>query len=110
MMSGDRSQIKQLFLNLFLNSIQAMENGGEIRVEADLRNPHQVFVTVADTGTGIPEEYQDKVFDPFFTTKKAGTGLGLSICYSIVKAHDGDISVKSRPGEGTMVLVTFPMT
>ena len=110
MMSGDRSQIKQLFLNLFLNSIQAMEAGGEIRVEADLRNSHQAFVTVADTGTGIPEEYQDKVFNPFFTTKKTGTGLGLSICYSIVKAHDGDISVKSRPGEGTIILVTLPMT
>ncbi len=110
LLSGDKSQIKQLFLNLLLNAVQAMEGGGEIRVEAAIRNPHQILVTVADTGPGIPEECQDKVFDPFFTTKKTGTGLGLSICYNIVKAHDGDISIKSRPGEGTIVLVTLPMT
>jgi signal transduction histidine kinase len=105
---GDRSQLKQLFLNIFLNAIQAMPAGGELAVEARQKEGPKAAVTVADTGEGIPEENMDRIFDPFFTTKKSGTGLGLSIGYNIVKSHRGDIEVKSRPGQGTTILITLP--
>lgn len=106
---GDRSQLKQLFLNLFLNALQAMEPGGELAVEALGKNGTKAVVAVSDTGEGIPEENLDRIFDPFFTTKKGGTGLGLSICYSVVKSHRGEIEVKSRLGKGTTIFVSLPL-
>ena len=105
---ADGSQLKQVFLNVFLNAVQAMEGGGALIVEALRHESGRPLVRVTDTGPGIPEEALDKVFDPFFTTKKGGTGLGLSICYTIVKAHGGEIEVRSRLGEGTTVLVSLP--
>jgi len=107
-LDGDKSQIKQLFLNIFLNGIQAMEGGGRLSVEVLPLDNGKVLVRVTDTGGGIAEENLDRIYDPFFTTKKGGTGLGLSICYSIVKSHQGEIEVRSRLGQGTTVLVTFP--
>jgi signal transduction histidine kinase len=106
--NGDRSQLKQLFLNLFLNSLQAMGDGGELKVEVSSAGGENLLVSVADTGQGIPGENLDRVFDPFFTTKKGGTGLGLSICYGIVRSHDGEIEVRSTVGLGTTVLVKLP--
>jgi len=106
---GDRSQLKQLFLNLFLNAVQAMPDGGSLRVEARRGNGPKAVVSVADTGEGIPEDRLDRIFDPFFTTKKNGTGLGLSICDHIVKTHDGDIEVKSKAGRGTTIFVRLPL-
>ncbi len=105
---ADGSQLKQVFLNVFLNAVQAMEGGGALTVEALRHESGRPLIRVTDTGPGIPEEALDKVFDPFFTTKKGGTGLGLSICYTIVKAHGGEIEVRSRLGEGTTVLVSLP--
>ncbi|OGD17755.1 MAG: hypothetical protein A2W03_11815 [Candidatus Aminicenantes bacterium RBG_16_63_16] len=107
--NGDKSQLKQLFLNLFLNSLQAMPQGGELKLEAGPADGKDVLVTVTDTGEGIPEENLDRVFDPFFTTKKGGTGLGLSICYGIVRSHEGNIEVRSQPGRGTTVLTKLPL-
>ena len=107
---GDRSQLKQLFLNVFLNAIQAMPAGGELKVEALRKDGPKAVVAVADTGEGIPEENLDRIFDPFFTTKKSGTGLGLSICYNIIKSHRGEIEVKSRAGQGTTILVSLPLS
>jgi len=106
--NADRSQIKQLFLNVFLNAIQAMDGGGTMTVDNTLLESGKTLVRVSDTGPGISEDDLEKVFDPFFTTKKGGTGLGLSICYTIVKAHGGEIELRSRPGGGTTVLVTLP--
>jgi signal transduction histidine kinase len=106
---GDKSQLKQLFLNLLLNAVQSMPAGGMLTVEALRKDGPKAVVTVADTGEGIPEENLDRIFDPFFTTKKGGTGLGLSICYNIVKSHGGDIEVKSRVGQGTTILVSLPL-
>ncbi len=106
---GDRSQLKQLFLNLFLNSLQAMPQGGELKLEVSPADGENLLVTVSDTGEGIPEENLDRVFDPFFTTKKSGTGLGLSICYGIVRSHEGNIEVRSQPGRGTTVLTKLPL-
>jgi len=108
LLNGDKSQVKQLFLNILLNAIQAMEGGGRLGVEVLSPGGGRVLVRVSDSGVGIPEENMDRIFDPFFTTKKGGTGLGLSICYSIVKSHGGEIEVRSKPGEGTTVLVTLP--
>jgi signal transduction histidine kinase len=105
---ADGSQLKQVFLNVFLNAVQAMEAGGTLTVEALRAGSGRPLVRITDTGPGIPEEALEKVFDPFFTTKKGGTGLGLSICYTIVKAHGGEIEVRSRLGEGTTVLITLP--
>jgi signal transduction histidine kinase len=105
---ADGSQLKQVFLNVFLNAVQAMENGGEVAVEAVPLENGRALVRVADTGPGIPEDALEKVFDPFFTTKKGGTGLGLSICYTIIKAHGGEIELRSRVGAGTTVLISLP--
>ncbi|HOW85777.1 MAG TPA: ATP-binding protein [Candidatus Aminicenantes bacterium] len=105
---ADGSQLKQVFLNVSLNAVQAMAGGGRLTVEVLPLEGGKAIVRFTDTGPGIPEEALDKVFDPFFTTKKGGTGLGLSICYAIVKAHGGEIELRSRPGEGTTVLVALP--
>ncbi|MHB8095059.1 MAG: GAF domain-containing sensor histidine kinase [Candidatus Aminicenantales bacterium] len=106
---ADKSQLKQLFLNLFLNAIQAMPEGGEMKVTAALKDDRRAVVSVEDSGEGIPEANLDRIFDPFFTTKKGGTGLGLSICYNIVKSHQGEIEVESFPGRGTKILVNLPL-
>jgi signal transduction histidine kinase len=106
--NGDKSQLKQLFLNLFLNALQAMKEGGQMKVEVSALEAQRVLVAVTDSGEGIPEENLDKIFDPFFTTKKGGTGLGLSICYTIVKTHHGDIEINSKAGQGTTALVKLP--
>jgi len=106
--NADGSQLKQVFLNVFLNAVQAMEGGGALTCEAVLLESGKSLIRVVDTGPGITEEALEKVFDPFFTTKKGGTGLGLSICYAIVKGHGGEIELRSRLGEGTTVLVTLP--
>jgi len=111
---GDASELRQLFLNLFLNSLQAMPEGGTLAVEVgwaaeDARGSPCVEVRVCDSGCGIPPENLDKIFDPFFTTKRDGTGLGLSVCHRIVERHEGDIQVQSVVGEGTAVIVKLPL-
>jgi len=86
-----------------------MPLGGELKLEVGPADGKDVLVTVTDTGEGIAEEDLERVFDPFFTTKKGGTGLGLSICYGIVRSHDGNIEVRSRPGRGATVLTKLPL-
>jgi signal transduction histidine kinase len=105
---GDRAQLKQLFLNLLFNSLQAMNEGGELRVGIS-RQTEKVLVVISDNGEGIAEENLDKIFDPFFTTKKGGTGLGLSVCYGIIKSHQGEIEIKSKVNVGTTAVVRFPL-
>ncbi len=105
---ADGSQLKQVFLNVFLNAVQAMDTGGRLTVEAVPLEGGRSLVRVTDTGPGISDEALERVFDPFFTTKPGGTGLGLSICYTIVKAHGGEIELRSRPGAGTTVLISLP--
>lgn len=107
---GIASLLEQLFMNLFLNALQAMQTGGALRV-AVKTGSHEVQVIVADTGPGISKAALENIFDPFYTTSPVGkgTGLGLSICYSIVKQHAGSIEVESRPGEGTTFTVKLPL-
>jgi two-component system, NtrC family, sensor histidine kinase HydH len=109
----DKSQMHQVFLNLFLNAIQAMPNGGLLSIEAtphasqgtDGGEQESIKVVVSDTGKGIPPHLTRKIFDPFFTTKPRGVGLGLSITYQIIKKHGGTIKVDSKWGEGTSFIL-----
>ncbi len=100
-------QLRQAFLNLVLNALQAMPQGGSLELETD-SGDDQVRVRFADTGVGIPPEHLDRIFNPFFTTKQEGTGLGLAITHRIVQGHGGRIDVVSRPGAGTTFTLQFP--
>lgn len=109
----DSQRMQQVFLNLFMNSIQAIEKKpGEIGVRAEMDNEKmEAVIRIKDTGKGIPEDILGKIFDPFFTTKEvgAGTGLGLSIVYGIIEKHKGTISATSRPDEGTEFTIRLPL-
>ena len=113
---GDPDQLRQLLLNLLLNALQAMPEGGELtlRVETlDGRYPaidEWIQIVLADTGTGIPPEELEKIFDPFYTTKSEGTGLGLAISHRIVERHDGELTLESEPRQGTTVYLRFPVS
>lgn len=108
----DEAQLKQLFLNLFLNAIEAMGPGGELAIQVstkELRGEPWVVSEVADTGSGIPDSVKTNIFDPFFTTKPRGTGLGLAICRGIADAHRGTIRAEQRTDRsGTKIVVEFP--
>lgn len=106
--SLDASMLKQAFLNLILNAIQAMPNGGVLTVKSSLRSD-ALEVRIADTGVGISEGDRKKLFSPFFTTKKNGTGLGLAITYRIIENHRGKIDVTSEQGKGAMFTVKIPL-
>ena len=107
---GDRHTLQQVFLNLFLNALQAMDEGGLIHLDGGVDDQGDVRIEVNDTGRGIPEENLAHVFDPFFTTKAVGqgTGLGLSIAYGIIKKHGGRIEVRSKVDVGTTFTVHLP--
>ena len=105
----DEEQYKQVFLNLFLNSVQAMEEAGVIGVYGRyLPAEDAVEVCVVDTGPGIPDQLKHKVFDPFFTTKKTGTGLGLAVVHRLVTAQGGRISLEDNPDGGAVVRIVIP--
>jgi signal transduction histidine kinase len=106
---SDRGQLQQVFLNIINNAFAAVEDGGRIEIGIKDAGPNTLAVWIQDNGVGIPEEHLSRIFDPFFTTKKGGgTGLGLSITYGIVQKLGGQISVKSKVGEGTRFTVTLP--
>jgi two-component system NtrC family sensor kinase len=111
---GDPKQLGQVFLNLFLNAIEAMPRGGVFTLRSTLKTipeSHEEFlqISVEDTGCGISEKDRPYLFDPFFTTKDAGTGLGLSIVYSIVQKHNGQIEVESEMGKGSSFILSLPV-
>jgi PAS domain S-box-containing protein len=103
----DANQIRQVFLNLLRNSIDATRPGGRITIRMLLEDRYIIF-RIADTGVGIPQGNLDKIFDLFFTTKPNGTGLGLAICKKIVQDHGGDIAIASEEGKGAAVTVKLP--
>jgi signal transduction histidine kinase len=107
---GSEDRLRQLFLNLMLNAIEAMpeEGGGHLRIGAGRRD-ESVIVEFEDTGKGIPPEYADRVFEPFFTTKESGTGLGLAICFSVARVHGGTIELKRSGEEGSCFSVELPL-
>jgi len=104
----DADKIKQVLLNLCLNALGATEEGGALTVKLSRLNDSTVNIVVFDTGPGIDKKDLSHIFDPYFTTRPSGTGLGLSIVHKIIEAHDGEISVKSAPGEGTAVSILLP--
>ncbi|WP_053365916.1 ATP-binding protein [Bacillus sp. FJAT-27245] len=105
----EKNQIKQVFLNIFKNAMEAMGDGGEI--EITLRNDQagKCLITVQDEGCGIPEEILPRLGEPFYTLKEKGTGLGLMICHKIIKQHHGSIVYESRVNEGTLITITMPL-
>ncbi len=107
--SGDALQLKQAFLNLVLNAIHAMPQGGTLTLTTRaLDGRRQVRTSISDTGTGISEEQREKIFDLFYTTKEEGSGLGLPTVQRVVGSHGGKISVESAVGKGTTFHITFP--
>lgn len=111
---GVANELKQVFLNVLLNALQAIPEGGAIRCKCEewtqqLAGDRWAQVTISDSGAGIPPENLDKVFDPFFTTKRDGTGLGLSVCHGIIQRHEGEIDIQSIVGKGTTVFIRLPL-
>ncbi len=104
------SQLVQVFTNLFINASHAVPEKGTLEITTSM-DDSSIIISIKDNGTGIPEHVLPRIFDPFFTTKEAGkgTGLGLSISYGIIKKHGGNISVKSKEGEGTEFIISLPV-
>ena len=105
---ADPGQIKQVFLNLASNAIQAMPHGGKLKITTSSKD-NKAMISFTDTGHGIPEAQLLKIFDPFFTTKENGTGLGLAISYRIIERHGGRLSAESSPGKGTTLFIEIPL-
>jgi len=108
---GNKAEIKQVIWNMISNAVQAMPEGGRLKLEtrAVLNDTKQYLeIGISDSGCGIEEKYQDKIFEPFYTTKKNGTGLGLAIVNRIVESHMGTIRIKSKPEKGTDCIVLLP--
>jgi two-component system, sporulation sensor kinase E len=103
----DRNQIRQAIYNVIRNSFQAMENKGHLRVVTGTDDTH-VWVSIGDNGGGIDPKVADKIFQPYFTTKKDGTGLGLLVVQRIVRAHGGEIDLKSAAGKGVIFTIRIP--
>ena len=106
----DKGQIQQALLNLMLNALVAMPNGGELEIEASKTEEGKAQILVKDTGSGILEELQDKIFDSFLTGTTEGTGLGLSISKRILRAHDGNLDLLESGPQGTVFKITLPLT
>jgi signal transduction histidine kinase len=105
---ADRVQLQQVFMNLMLNAIEAMEGtGGELTVKSELQDGQLQF-SVSDTGVGLPMEKMDQIFSAFFTTKPQGSGMGLAISRSIVESHDGRLWATSNNGRGATFYFTLP--
>ena len=103
----DRNQIKQAFFNIIRNAMQAMANGGLLKISIT-SNDRFVIVSFTDTGPGIPPENLGSLFEPYFTTKAEGTGLGLMIVQRIIRDHGGEIEVRSEPNKGTTFTLFLP--
>ncbi len=103
----DGALIRQVCMNILLNAVQAMSEGGTITVSTETRD-RALYIHIEDTGCGMDEQTLERIFDPFFTTKDEGTGLGLSISLKIMQSHGGTINVRSTPGRGTVFSLVFP--
>jgi len=107
LVSGDETQLIQVFMNIILNAADAMPGSGMLDIFAAQTNG-LVDIFFSDSGPGIPQENLKRIFDPFFTTKEKGTGLGLAVSYSIIKSFQGDITAENRPEGGTIFKVRLP--
>jgi two-component system, NtrC family, sensor histidine kinase AtoS len=109
MIDADIDRIKQVFLNIIMNSIQAIEGQGKIEIVAKV-DDRFVQIFIKDTGKGIPREWLDKIFEPFVSTKEYGTGLGLTIIQRIIDSHGGDIQVVETGPSGTVFQIQLPLS
>jgi len=112
---ANKNQIQQIIINLAVNAIDAMPEGGRLTVRTKKENVQgkdYLGIYVEDTGQGVPPEIRERIFEPFFTTKEVGkgTGLGLSLVYDIVQKHDGQISVESGVNQGTVFRILLPLS
>jgi two-component system NtrC family sensor kinase len=107
----DINQMEQVFVNLLLNAVEAIQEKGVITIKSYLdRSQSYAIIEIIDTGCGIAPDDLNKIFEPFFSTKPKGTGLGLAVSYGIVRNHQGDIKVSSQPGSGTCFTIEMPVT
>ena len=104
----DHDLVKQAVLNVVVNAIQAMPNGGRLRFESSA-SEDTAEIRVSDTGPGIPPELREKIFRLYFTTRKEGSGIGLAMTFRIIQLHDGTIDFKSEPDKGTTFLIRLPI-
>jgi len=104
----DIKYMKQVLLNIIKNAIAAMPNGGLLTLNT-FRKEDRVHIQIQDNGVGISEENMAKIFEPYFTTKDFGSGLGLTVVFKIIKEHGGEISLKSKEGEGTTFTISLPL-
>jgi signal transduction histidine kinase len=109
MIMVDSDLLKQAFFNIMVNAIEAMPEGGTLRLEASLKGD-DAEIRIADTGHGIPQDVKEKIYDLYFTTKDGGSGIGLAMTYRIVQLHDGTIDFASEPGQGTTFVLRFPVS
>jgi signal transduction histidine kinase len=105
----DKGQIQQALLNLILNALGAMPEGGHLTLETSAEDERWVRVLVKDTGKGIPEEFKSRIFDSFLTARVGGTGLGLTISKRIMRAHDGDLELMESTQQGTVFRLSLPI-
>jgi signal transduction histidine kinase len=108
LLTFDERYMKQVLLNLVKNAAAAMPTGGKLTIRTGRRD-NEVDISVRDTGLGIPEENLSKIFEPYFTTKATGSGLGLTLVFKIIREHRGEISVKSKEGEGSCFTISLPV-
>jgi PAS domain S-box-containing protein len=108
---ADEDQVRQILMNAIINAIQAIPKKGEIKIKTEkalLKGEPAIKLIIEDSGIGIPEKDITQIFDPFFSTKEKGSGLGLSIVYKLIEAHQGEIKVESKEGEGTKFVIFLP--
>jgi signal transduction histidine kinase len=105
---GQGDQLKQVFLNLVLNAVEAMPDGGDLKITV-VEGTNQIRITFSDTGTGISQEDLSQIFEPFFSTKHTGSGLGLAVSQDIVVSHGGSMEVSSEQNRGSRFTVTLPV-
>lgn len=108
MIAADPAQLRQIFWNLARNAMQAMPNGGKLRIGLERIPNNRVRITIEDTGKGMSPEQVEQLFEPFSNSTSGGTGLGLSIVYQIVRDHNGVINVRSLEGKGTTITIDLP--
>ncbi|ALC90439.1 histidine kinase [Bacillus sp. FJAT-18017] len=104
----EENQLKQVFINLLKNSIEAMPDGGKIHISSRNVKDGEIMVKITDEGVGIPEERMETLGEPFYTTKEKGTGLGLMTCFKIIEGHNGKLIISSHVGEGTSIVILLP--
>ncbi len=105
----DENQLKQVFINILKNALEAMSDGGIIRIQVKNIQPNELLIRFIDQGIGIPEDQLPKLGEPFHSTKETGTGLGLMVTNKIIEGHKGSLTITSKVNQGTTVEIILPV-